>query len=297
MENTKTQKTQSQGNTKLDSSKLRCRKWCFTLNNYTEEEYTTIEKVFIEKGWTYVIGKEVGESGTPHLQGFIKAKNAVSFEHLKKIMPKAHLEKARGNVEENLNYCSKDGNATTNIKKRKPLKDPLKEKILKPFQEEIIELIEQEPDERKIYWYWDENGNTGKTSLAKHLCLTKQNEVLFVGGKGSDIKYGVKSFLDNPDNELNICIFHFTRSVENFISYEALESIKDGIFYNTKYESGMVIFNPPHIICFANFEPNLEKLSKDRWIIKKIEQENTNMEIPIEVFTREDNLASSPVSS
>lgn len=272
MSDTKTQETlESKGNTSAFDSNPRSRKWCFTLNNYTAEEYKELTELFTSKGWTYVIGKEVGENGTPHLQGFIQHKNAIAFKYLKEILPRAHLEKAKGSVKQNLEYCEKEGNSTTNIKRRKPIKDPLQDKELRDFQQQIINITNEEPDERKIYWFYDEAGNTGKTSLAKHLCLAKPNQVLFVGGKGSDIKYGVKSFLENEENELNICIFHFTRSVENFISYEALESIKDGIFYNTKYESGMVLFNSPHIICLANFKPCEEKLSADRWVITQIQ--------------------------
>ena len=37
-----------------------------------------------------------------------------------------------------------------------------------------------------------------------------------------------------------------------------------------KYESKPICRNSPHVIIFANFEPDLDKLSNDRWIIKKI---------------------------
>lgn len=55
--------------------------------------------------------------------------------------------------------------------------------------------------------------------------------------------------------------------MENYVSYEAIESVKDGIFFSGKYESGMTIFNQPHIICFANFAPDIGKMSSDRWKI------------------------------
>lgn len=280
----KSQKSQDAlGNTK---PKLRCRKWCMTLNNYTEDEYNNLVQVFTAKKWTYVIGKEVGESGTPHLQIFISSKNQITFECLKKLNERLHIEKARGDVKQNLKYCSKDGDYETNIPEKKKIKDPLADKNLYDYQNEILNIIKEEPDDRKIYWYWDPTGNIGKTSLAKHICLKYPKETLFLGGKGSDIKYGVKSFIDNEENELKTCIFHFTRSVENFVSYEALESIKDGIFYNAKYESGMVLFNNPHVICFANFEPCRDKLSLDRWEIRMI---SMNEEIK-NIENRADNL-------
>lgn len=259
------------GNTK---SQIRARAWCMTLNNYTEDEHDQLTQAFKKLNCVWIIGKEVGENGTPHLQIYIYCKNAISFNTIKKLNNRLHIEKAKGDIKSNIAYCSKENNYTDNIKK---IKDPLNNKELRPFQQEIINILDTEPDERLIYWFYEKNGKVGKTALAKHLCLTRSKETLFLGGKGSDIKYGVKTFVDNVENDLKNCIFHFTRSVENYISYEALESIKDGIFYNSKYESGMVVFNSPHIIVLANFLPEKEKLSLDRWIIKEIQEDFTTI--------------------
>lgn len=67
-----------------------------------------------------------------------------------------------------------------------------------------------------------------------------------------------------------MAIFDYTRSQEEYISYEALEAVKNGIFYNNKYESGMVVYNTPHVIVLSNFRPDLSKLSADRWRIKEV---------------------------
>ena len=40
------------------------------LNNYTEEEFENIKRVLEDKCKFAIVGKEVGENGTPHLQGF-----------------------------------------------------------------------------------------------------------------------------------------------------------------------------------------------------------------------------------
>jgi hypothetical protein len=82
------------------------RSWCFTLNNYTDQEYEyvkSIESVYI------IVGKEVGEGGTPHLQGFIYFSNPKTLAFVKGKIPRAHLEIAKGDVESNVTYCSKDG--------------------------------------------------------------------------------------------------------------------------------------------------------------------------------------------
>jgi len=67
-----------------------------------------------------------------------------------------------------------------------------------------------------------------------------------------------------------VVIFDFPKSREFSISYDAIESIKNGFYFNGKYESKQVMGNCPHVICFANSPPCMEMLSKDRWKITEI---------------------------
>ena len=83
----------------------KARNYCFTFNNYTVEEHTDI--MVIECKYL-VIGKEIGESGTPHLQGFIAFNNQRSFNGMKKLIPRAHIEVAK-TIDEAIEYCKKDG--------------------------------------------------------------------------------------------------------------------------------------------------------------------------------------------
>lgn len=85
------------------------RKYCFTLNNYTDVEVEELKKVHCQ---FLQFGKEVGENGTPHLQGFIYFKNATTLKALKKKIPRAHIEAARGTIAQNLKYTGKDGDIT-----------------------------------------------------------------------------------------------------------------------------------------------------------------------------------------
>lgn len=56
-----------------------------------------------------VVGREVGESGTPHLQGYMQFRHPITFSALKRVLPKMHIERARGSGRDNLTYCSKEG--------------------------------------------------------------------------------------------------------------------------------------------------------------------------------------------
>lgn len=79
------------------------RSWCYTLNNFTDEEVTTLKALECKK---HKCGIERGESETPHLQGTIIFKNATRLSALKKILTRAHWEPCKAE-EASLNYCCK----------------------------------------------------------------------------------------------------------------------------------------------------------------------------------------------
>lgn len=86
----------------------RSRSWCFTTNNYSAEDVIRVEEVATLTSYL-VYGKEIGEKGTPHLQGYMYFDNAKSFSKIQKIMPKGtHLEVAKGSADQASTYCKKD---------------------------------------------------------------------------------------------------------------------------------------------------------------------------------------------
>ncbi len=255
------------GNSKPRPNPSKC--WCFTYNNYIEKSNNNTGSIgsiisSLSKNDKYIIGKEVGELGTPHLQGYIHFN--------KKVRPKNMFNKnirwfkANGTDEHNYIYCSKENDFVQNMKKI--LKDPLKGKKLFPFQEKILNLLKTTPNDRTVHWYWDDKGGCGKTSLVKHVCMN--SKALMVSGKANDVKFAISKWFEN-EIDLDVVFFNLVRSVEDYVSYDAIESVKDGIFFSGKYESGQTIFDSPHCIVFANFPPDVKKLSYDRWNIIKIE--------------------------
>lgn len=91
-------------------------RFCFTKNNYTEFEVRLLDDDSVYSKFKYLIfGKEVGESGTPHLQGYLE------FDHGTRLRVSAavkrleglglrgfHVEIAKGTAAQNITYCSKD---------------------------------------------------------------------------------------------------------------------------------------------------------------------------------------------
>lgn len=116
--------------------------WCFTLNNWTKTEYEFLSSklLSLSEKYFYIVGKEVGETGTPHLQGYIALKAAhKKFRPLPTFAVKrgesgqaVHFERAKGTRRQNYLYCSKDGDFITNIPKPKLTVNEATEILEKP---------------------------------------------------------------------------------------------------------------------------------------------------------------------
>lgn len=89
----------------------RSRAFTFTLNNYADDVLDKLEELVC----VYMIaGAEVAPStGTKHVQGYVYFANARSMKSVIKLVhaihPGGHVEMARGTVDQNYEYCSKEG--------------------------------------------------------------------------------------------------------------------------------------------------------------------------------------------
>ena len=81
--------------------------WCFTINN-PDENYTSI---WDEDTMKYLVeGHEIGQEGTPHVQGFVVMLSRQRLSGMKQISCRAHWELAHGTAIQAAVYCKKDGN-------------------------------------------------------------------------------------------------------------------------------------------------------------------------------------------
>lgn len=83
----------------------------FTINNYKDQDVQHLRDVSQREGLVYLVfGRERGEQGTPHLQGFLQHSSRRTLAYNKReVHAAAHWEIARGTPAEASEYCKKDG--------------------------------------------------------------------------------------------------------------------------------------------------------------------------------------------
>lgn len=85
-------------------------RWVFTINNPTDEDRNHVAELGVHQLRKYlIVGRETGESGTPHLQGFVVFTRGLTRTRVSRLLPRAHLEPARGTSAQAADYCKKDG--------------------------------------------------------------------------------------------------------------------------------------------------------------------------------------------
>jgi len=238
------------------------------LNNYTKDELKSLNELFSSNS-SYILAEEVGESGTPHLQCYFSFNVKQRFTQVKKMMEKAHWEKAKGNTKDNLFYCMKE--------------DGIKHGSLVP---EVINSFPPVPEleflyekmrdynfpigDRKINVIVDEFGNLGKTEFCRYAVMTL-DRCIVSGGKSADMKNQIVEFIKNNDGKCpKYILIDVPRSQVNWISYSGIEEVKNMLFYSGKYEGGMVNGNKPCVVMFMNQMPDTDAVSTDRWDIWEV---------------------------
>lgn len=88
----------------------RAKYWCFTVNNPSDDDRQRLIRLDGDRSIEYLVfGNEIGESGTPHLQGFIAFVARVRLTQLKQVVgTRGHFEVAKF-PEKAAEYCKKDG--------------------------------------------------------------------------------------------------------------------------------------------------------------------------------------------
>lgn len=137
--------------------------------------------------------------------------------------------------------------------------------VLRDWQQALVEELSGElNDTRTIKFVVDPVGNTGKSFLCRYL-VTKRDDVQILRiGKRDDLAHAI-------DASKSIFLIDVPRSQMEFLQYSVLEMLKDQTIFSPKYHSmTKTLLKPPFVVVFCNEDPDMEKLSMDRYDIRYV---------------------------
>ena len=162
---------------------------------------------------------------------------------------------------------------------------------LKPWQESLLEYVQQ-PCDREIFWIIGKEGNEGKNWFQKYVksWLGARRVVT-----GIDIKANNASIFQAlrkcPIATADIFLFNIGKSMKQFdkINYDALEQMKDGEPFASRYNSQQLKIRVPNVVMvFSNSPPDVNELAKVRFRVFNI----NNNELEHIVMNKKENVDS-----
>jgi len=135
---------------------------------------------------------------------------------------------------------------------------------LREWQQELLSDLGDGTDDRTITFYVDYVGNTGKSYMCRYLLTTRTDVQVLRIGKRDDLAHAI-------DPSKHVFLIDVPRSQMEFLQYSILEMMKDRTVFSPKYHSATkVLSTTPFVIVFCNEDPDMSKLSADRYDIKHI---------------------------
>lgn len=294
---------------------MQSKRWVFTLNNPTSTEVDVLKALETSDDVRYITwGNETGESGTPHLQGFVIFNGSKRLRAVKRILGnRVHAESARGTSQQARDYCHKDGdfiefgsfpdrqgkrsdlddaiewadafmaehkrpltakdiavhqpsiaikyprfiNVLQDRYEHEPLVD-VASTMLRPWQQDLSDILEGEPDDRTIHFIIDTEGNKGKTFFARYYLSKFPEKVQILAPcKRDDMAYMV-------DPSKSIFIVNVPRGSMEYVQFSVLEMLKDRLVVSPKYMSTLKRLMPCHVVVMTNEQVPDNRISDDR---------------------------------
>lgn len=204
----------------------------------------------------WIIAKETGQGGYEHFQ--VRLVTNCGFECLKSAFPQAHIEEASEVFDyerkEGTYWCSNDTDSIRRCRFGEP----------RATQRAVLNRVRQQGDRGVTVWY-SPRGNDGKSWLARH--MYEKGTGFYVPPTIDTVK-GIVQFIASGYNGEPYILIDIPRSWKwSEQLYTAIETIKDGMVYDTRYSAKMRNIWGVYVLVMTNTMPKLDKLSADRWRI------------------------------
>lgn len=255
--------------------------------NIFKNAWPTIEGVLqpLAKKWCFQLEK-TGASNW-HYQGYLNCKQplrtATLSNRLRLTLPGIHVSVASGAGKAALQaYCMKLDTRQAGPWADHPLPKTATNWDLAvlanpyPWQAEITALVSTPCQQaRRIQWIYDRAGGAGKSVLVKKLMVDKVAVMIPFMSTANAIALVIKNL------DKNAFFFDMPRKKPKEIGandlYATIEMVKNGNIVNSKYEVKDALFDPPHVIIFSNWKPDLSCLSESKWDLYTIDSNSHSL--------------------
>lgn len=266
----------SSGSTKLmgkaRSGYTQGRAWCFTVNNFSEDDVRLIRRLQSDTKVRYVVlQQEVASTGTNHLQGYIEFFRPRRLQVVRKLIsPRVHWEKRCGTQADAIAYCKKvESRVVDGV--RIEFGTPARSKIsvdlvssvlagasmkdlaldfprqfmnnsvgIKALKEQIVDVRKWQME---VIVFWGKTG-TGKTFTA----WQRWPEAYSVSWP-----IGSNWWWENYDGEETVICDEFASQVK----LQKMLRFLDRTPFRVFYKGGSTQFRSKRIVLISNFEPKL----------------------------------------
>lgn len=140
---------------------------------------------------------------------------------------------------------------------------------LRPWQQQLKDMAKDLSDDRKITCIYDPVGNIGKSVISMYLRCYELARFIPALNDSKDLMQCVCSMPTSTAYIADLPRAMPKTKLKEF--YSALEIIRGGYAFDTRYKFSEKIFDPPRIFVFTNVLPDMTLLSRDRWDILTVE--------------------------
>lgn len=136
----------------------------------------------------------------------------------------------------------------------------LSDDALRPWQDELLGILQGEFMDRRIIVVHDVQGNAGKTTFANWYSAVNPKTQVMRAARYIDMAYIL-------DETMEVFMFDVERSCVETDIWRFVEAIKDGRVFSSKYECIQKRIAPNHCVVFCNHLPPADAWSADRILL------------------------------
>jgi len=262
------------------------RTWDGTLSCEHFNDNNQLKDALMKIAKNFAFQRERSESGYEHYQIRIRLEKLSRFSAMVKLfdmndagyLKKAHWTPTATKSSKTFNYVLK---CQTRVAGPWTEQNLLSDEDLKietvrdnPYnwQKSILEEIKKEANDRNVNVICNEEGNIGKSTFCRFLGIRKLACVVPPYNDSSKIMGWIATRKDHP----RCYVFDLPRGISAKAEkeiYSTIECLKNGRITDWRYAGTDIWIKIPHIWVFKNGKPRASSLSKDRWKLWHIDQQ------------------------